>query len=73
MPIRIRDSCTHSPALVFIESFRSMVLASQTRNNPNNNLPQFVHQPGMLMTTRQATTFLTGEYHRNRYQPVGNG
>jgi len=38
MPIRNRDSCTHSPALVFIESFRSMVLASQTRNNPNNNL-----------------------------------
>jgi len=46
---------------VFIESFRFMVLASQTRNNPNNNLPQFVQQLGMLMTSRHATTFLVGE------------
>ncbi len=53
---------THSPALVFVDSFRSVVLASQTRENPNNNLPQFVQQLGMLMTTWQATTFLIGEY-----------
>ncbi len=53
---------THSPALVFVDSFRSVVLASQTQDNPNNNLPQFVQQLGMLMTTWQATTFLIGEY-----------
>ncbi|QKG67060.1 AAA family ATPase [Pseudomonas sp. B14-6] len=53
---------TYSPALVFVDSFRSVVLASQTENNPNNNLPQFVQQLGMLMTTWQATTFLVGEY-----------
>ena len=53
---------THSPALVFVDSFRSVVLASQTQHNPNNNLPQFVQQLGMLMTTWQATTFLIGEY-----------
>src|SRR5471032_2224878 len=53
---------THSPALVFVDSFRSVVLASQTEDNPNNNLPQFVQQLGMLMTTWQATTFLIGEY-----------
>ncbi|WP_423836809.1 RAD55 family ATPase [Stutzerimonas stutzeri] len=53
---------SHSPALVFVDSFRSVVLASQTQNNPNNNLPQFVQQLGMLMTTWQATTFLIGEY-----------
>lgn len=52
----------HSPALVFVDSFRSVVLASQTQQNPNNNLPQFVQQLGMLMTTWQATTFLIGEY-----------
>ncbi|MCQ4319783.1 ATPase domain-containing protein [Stutzerimonas stutzeri] len=53
---------SHSPALVFVDSFRSVVLASQTQNNPNNNLPQFIQQLGMLMTTWQATTFLIGEY-----------
>lgn len=53
---------THAPALVFVDSFRSVVLASQTQVNPNNNLPQFVQQLGMLMTTWQATTFLIGEY-----------
>lgn len=53
---------THTPALVFVDSFRSVVLASQTQVNPNNNLPQFVQQLGMLMTTWQATTFLIGEY-----------
>jgi len=52
----------HSPSLVFVDSFRSVVLASQTQHNPNNNLPQFVQQLGMLMTTWQATTFLIGEY-----------
>ncbi|MFW9082059.1 RAD55 family ATPase [Pseudomonas sp. P2757] len=52
----------YSPGLVFVDSFRSVVLASQTQVNPNNNLPQFVQQLGMLMTTWQATTFLIGEY-----------
>lgn len=53
---------THSPALVFVDSFRSVVLASETECNPNNNLPQFVQQLGMLMTTWHAMTFLLGEY-----------
>lgn len=53
---------THSPAFVFVDSFRSVVLASETECNPNNNLPQFVQQLGMLMTTWHATTFLLGEY-----------
>nr|GFA75874.1 hypothetical protein [Tanacetum cinerariifolium] len=53
---------THAPALVFVDSFRSVVLASETECNPNNNLPQFVQQLGMLMTTWHATTFLLGEY-----------
>ena len=52
----------HSPALVFVDSFRSVVLASATEANPHNTLQQFVQQLGMLMTSWQATTFLIGEY-----------
>ena len=52
----------HSPALVFVDSFRSVVLASATEASPHNTLQQFVQQLGMLMTSWQATTFLIGEY-----------
>ncbi|GLK88462.1 ATPase domain-containing protein [Pseudomonas turukhanskensis] len=63
------QSC--GPSLVFVDSFRSVVLASQTQSNPNNNLPQFVQQLGMLMTTWQATTFLIGEYfNENDSNPI---
>jgi circadian clock protein KaiC len=60
---RIVDEVTaHSPALVFVDSFRSVVLASEFDGNPHNRLQQFVQQLGMLMTSWQATTFLIGEY-----------
>jgi len=52
----------HSPALVFVDSFRSVMLASSSEGNPHNDLQQFVQQLGMLMTSWQATTFLIGEY-----------
>ena len=52
----------HSPALVFVDSFRSMVFASTSEGNPHNKLAQFVQQLGMLLTSWQATTFLLGEY-----------
>ncbi len=52
----------HSPALVFVDSFRSMVRASKTDSDGPNNLQHFVQQLGMLMTSWQATTFLLGEY-----------
>ena len=52
----------HGPALVFVDSFRSVMLASETEGNPHNSLQQFVQQLGMLMTSWQATTFLIGEY-----------
>jgi circadian clock protein KaiC len=52
----------HNPALVFVDSFRSVVLASGNGTNPHNALQQFVQQLGMLMTSWQATTFLIGEY-----------
>ena len=51
-----------SPALVFVDSFRSVVMASRAKGDPQHNLQQFVQQLGMLMTTWQATTFLIGEF-----------
>lgn len=52
----------HGPGLVFVDSFRSVVLADRTEGNSPRNLQQFVQQLGMLMTSWQATTFLIGEY-----------
>jgi circadian clock protein KaiC len=51
----------HGPALVFVDSFRSVVL-SQDRSSSFISLQEFVQQLGMLMTSWQATTFLIGEY-----------
>ena len=58
----VEEVTLHSPALVFVDSFRSVVFASTTDGNPHNNQQQFVQQLGMLMTSWQATTFLIGEY-----------
>ena len=52
----------YNPAFVFVDSFRSVVLANTAEGNPHNSLQQFVQHLGMLMTTWQATTFLIGEY-----------
>lgn len=51
-----------SPALVFVDSFRSVILASETDSQPHSGMQQFLQQLGMLMTTWQATSFLIGEY-----------
>jgi circadian clock protein KaiC len=53
---------THGPALVFVDSFRSVMTADETGGPPRKGLQQFVQQLGMLMSTWQATTFLLGEY-----------
>ena len=58
----VEEVTTHSPGLVFVDSFRSVMQASQSEENPHNTLQQFVQQLGMLMTSWQATTFLIGEY-----------
>lgn len=59
----IDEVAHHAPALVFVDSFRSVILASEvSAGSHNNGLQQFVQQLGMLMTTWQATTFLIGEY-----------
>jgi len=52
----------HGPALVFVDSFRSVVLSGRADGDPHNALQQFVQQLGVMMTSWQATTFLIGEY-----------
>ncbi len=52
----------HGPSLVFVDSFRSVILAGEGEANAFISLQQFIQQLGMLMTTWQATTFLLGEY-----------
>ena len=52
----------HGPSLVFVDSFRSVVLASREAEHSFTTLQQFVQRLGMLMTSWQATTFLIGEY-----------
>lgn len=50
------------PGFVFVDSFRSVVLASNEADQPHNHLQQFVQRLSMLMTSWQATSFLVGEY-----------
>jgi circadian clock protein KaiC len=52
----------YQPSLVFVDSFRSVALASQAEGNTLTGVQQFVQQLGMVMTSWQATTFLIGEY-----------
>ena len=51
-----------SPALVMVDSFRSIMLA--TRNHPrgDSELQHFVQELGMHLSSWEATTFLIGEY-----------
>ena len=67
----VEEVATHAPALVFVDSFRSVILAGESGGASGNSLQQFVQQLGMLMTTWQATTFLIGEYfNENDGNPV---
>lgn len=51
-----------NPAFVFVDSFRSIVLANPAENGSHNALQQFMQELGMRMASWQATTFLIGEY-----------
>jgi circadian clock protein KaiC len=53
---------THEPGMVFVDSFRSVVLTSQGEAKPYSSLQQFIQNLGVLLTGWQATTFLIGEY-----------
>jgi circadian clock protein KaiC len=58
----VAEVTAHNPALVFVDSFRSVVFADAAASGPRTSLQLFVQQFGMLMTSWQATTFLIGEY-----------
>jgi circadian clock protein KaiC len=58
----VEEVTQYNPGLVLVDSFRSVILASEDGPHPHNTLQQFVQQLGMLMTSWQATTFLIGEY-----------
>lgn len=58
----VAEVTARSPGLVFVDSFRSVALASESAGRRQNSLQMFVQQLGILMTSWQATTFLVGEY-----------
>jgi circadian clock protein KaiC len=50
------------PALVFVDSFRSVIRASTGQHSTENSQQLFMQQLGVLMTAWRATTFMIGEY-----------
>ena len=52
----------YAPALVFVDSFRSIGLAGKSEASAQHSLQRFIQQLGMTMTSWQATTFLLGDY-----------
>lgn len=52
--------------LVFVDSFRSVVLASEGEGTTFLHLQEFIQHLGILMTSWQATTFLIGEYYTDK-------
>jgi circadian clock protein KaiC len=52
----------HRPSFVFVDSFRSVIVANRGADKSALSLQQFLQQLGMMMTSWQATTFLIGEY-----------
>jgi circadian clock protein KaiC len=62
---RIVDAVAkHDPALVFVDSFRSLVAKPASASGGESQLSphQFLQHLGVLMTSWQATTFLLGQY-----------
>jgi circadian clock protein KaiC len=51
-----------SPRMVFVDSFRSLVMAGGVVDANAGALQQFVQQLALLMSSWEATTFLIGEY-----------
>ena len=51
-----------SPGLVFVDSFRSVMLEARNQPQGTLSLQQFIQQLGIHLSGWQATTFLIGEY-----------
>ncbi len=63
---------TTNPALVFVDSFRTVVQVAEGSRDGGLNLQSFVQQLAIRLTGWQATTFLIGEYQPNEaeHDPV---
>ena len=60
---RITDEVeAHAPAFIFVDSFRSIMVATDVPEAPAASLQQFVQRLGSMLTSWKATTFLIGEY-----------
>lgn len=57
-----------SPALVIVDSFRSIAQAAEHTVRGQQNLHDFVQELGMRLTGWEATTFLVGEYEPSESQ-----
>jgi circadian clock protein KaiC len=51
-----------SPGLVFIDSFRSVMLKEQHQSEGTISMQRFIHHLGILLSGWQATSFMIGEY-----------
>ena len=52
----------HGPALIFVDSFRSVVQANQLKDDAPHALQRFVQELGVFLSTLKITSFLIGEY-----------
>lgn len=50
------------PAIVVVDSFRTLVSAATAEGDAELSLPGFLQELAVLLTTWEATTFLVGEY-----------
>jgi circadian clock protein KaiC len=58
----IKEVGASSPGLVFVDSFRSVMLEATNQPQGTLSLQQFIQQLGIHLSSWQATTFLIGEY-----------
>jgi circadian clock protein KaiC len=58
----IKEVAASSPGLVFVDSFRSVMLEARNQPQGTLSLQQFIQQLGIHLSSWQATTFLVGEY-----------
>lgn len=61
----IDEVARRNPALVFVDSFRSLAIGAGTQPVDGNHLGYFLQRLTLHMTGLQATTFLVGEYAHN--------
>lgn len=52
----------HEPGLVFVDSYRTLLLADEPAGRSESRLQRFVQDLGVLLTSWQVTTFIVGEH-----------